>query len=59
MHSTTYKIDTDRDLLYSIGNSTQYSVITYMRKEPNKNECMYSNHFAVHRKLTQHCKPTV
>ena len=41
MHSTTYKIDTDRDILYSIGKSTQYTVITYMRKEPNKmNTCI-------------------
>ena len=28
---------TNKDLLYSIGNSTQYSVITYMGKE-SKNE---------------------
>ena len=26
----------DRDLLYSTGNSTQYSVITYMGKESEK-----------------------
>ena len=31
IHTTTY--ETDKDLLYSTGNSTQYSVITYMRKE--------------------------
>ena len=47
MQSTTYKIDTDSDLLYRMGNSTQYSVLTYMRKEPNKNEYMFSNHFVV------------
>ena len=29
----------NRDLLYSIGNSTQYSVIFYMEKESGK-ECM-------------------
>ena len=27
---------TNKDLLYSTGNSTQYSVITYMRKESEK-----------------------
>ena len=27
---------TNKDLLYSTGNSTQYSGITYMRKEPKK-----------------------
>ena len=27
---------TNKDLLYSIGNSTQYSVMTYMGKEPKK-----------------------
>ena len=31
-----YKIDKNKDLLYSTGNSTQYSVITYMRKESEK-----------------------
>ena len=28
--------DTDKDLLYSTGNSTQYSVMTYMGKESKK-----------------------
>ena len=32
IHMTIYKID-NRDLLYSRGNSTQYSVIIYMGKE--------------------------
>ena len=27
---------TNKDLLYSTGNSTQYSVMTYMGKEPKK-----------------------
>ena len=27
---------TNKDLLHSTGNSTQYSVITYMRKESKK-----------------------
>ena len=35
IHSTIYKI-INKDLLYSTGNSTQYSVITYMGKESEK-----------------------
>ena len=31
----------NKDLLYSIANSTQYSVIAYMRKESKNNEYMY------------------
>ena len=30
----------NKDLLYSTGNSTQYSVITYMGKE-SENGCVY------------------
>ena len=52
----------NKDLLYSMGNSMQYSVITYMGKESEK-EWIYIyiqlNHFAVHLKLLQHCKSTV
>ena len=48
--------------LYSIGNSTQYSVMAYTGKESEK-EWIYVyvqlNHFAVHLKLTQHCKSTI
>ena len=40
-----------KDPLYSAGNSTQNSVIAYMRKE---SEHIYMTHFAVHLKLTQH-----
>ena len=29
---------TNKDLLYSTGNSTQYSVITYMRKKTKKEQ---------------------
>ena len=45
------------DLLYSTGNSTQYSVITYMGKESEKERiCLYVqlNHCAIQQKLTQH-----
>ena len=31
----------DKDLLYSTGNSIQYSVMTYMGKESKKNGYMY------------------
>ena len=48
---------TNKDLLYSIGNSTQYPVMTYMGKE-SKKECIYVYvyliHFAVQQKATQH-----
>ena len=36
IHLTIYKIIINKDLLYSTGNSTQYSVIIYMAKEFNK-----------------------
>ena len=32
---------TNKDLLYSTGNSTKYSVIAYVRKESEKDEYMY------------------
>ena len=44
-----------KDLLYSTGNYTQYFVITYKGKESEKEWI----HFAVHLKLTQHCKSTI
>ena len=61
---------TNKDLLYSTGNYTQYLVITYKGKESEKEYmciyiyvCLYIyiylNHFAVHLKLTQHCKSTI
>ena len=31
----------NKDLLYNTGSYTQYSGITYMRKESKKNEYMY------------------
>ena len=34
-HTHIYKIDS-KDLLYSTGNSPQYSVMTYMGKQPKK-----------------------
>ena len=56
------KYVTNKDLLYSTGNYTQYFVTTYNRKEYEKNRyiCMYNNHFAVHLKPTPtHCKLTI
>ena len=32
-HTTIYRTDKQKDLLYSPGNYTQHFVITYMRKE--------------------------
>ena len=36
VYSPLYEIDNNKDLLYSTDNSTQYSLITYMRKESEK-----------------------
>ena len=33
----------NKDLLYGTGNSTQYSIITYMGNESEKNRYMYMN----------------
>ena len=50
-----------KNLLYSTGNSTQYSVMAYMGKESKKRMeiYIYLIHFAQHLKLTQHCKSTI
>ena len=51
--------------MYSTGNSTQYSAITYMEKASNKNGDRYTYiyiyliRFAVHLKLTQHYKSPI
>ena len=47
------------DLLYSTGNSTQYSLITHVGQESEKEWiCVYVklNHSVVQQKLSQHCK---
>ena len=53
----------NKDLLYTTGSPTQYSAITYMQKEPEKEQIYVyiyrMNLFAVHLKLTQHCKSTI
>ena len=46
-----------KDLQYSKGNSTQYSVIIYVRKESEKEWVhIQTNHASVYLKLTQCCK---
>ena len=50
------------NLLYSTGSPSQYSVMTYVGKEFEKEWlCVYVYliHFAVLQKLTQHCKSVV
>ena len=49
----------NNDLLYSKGNSIQYSVIASMGKESRKRVDVQLIHFVVHVKLTQHCKSTI
>ena len=53
---------TDKDLLYSTGSCTQYSVLTYMRKESKKRMnihiCITESRCCTP-KLTQHCKSTI
>ena len=44
---------TNKDLLYSTGNDTQYCIIIYKGKNLKK-KTPPPNHCAVHRKLTQH-----
>ena len=43
IHTTIYKIDSYKNLLYRTGNSTQYSVMAYMGKESLKKviTCIY------------------
>ena len=53
---------TNKDLVYSIGNYTQYFVIIHKGKY---SVCVFvyiyikPNHFAIHLKLLQHCKSTI
>ena len=36
MHTTLYKIMIDKDLLFSMGNYTKYSIIIYTGKKSEK-----------------------
>ena len=50
------------DLLYSMENSTQYSIIIYLGKESEREwmrEHVKLNHFFVQQKLSQHCESTI
>ena len=50
------------NLLYNTENYTQYFVLTYKGKEFEKDQIhvhVQLNHFAIHLKLTQHCKSTM
>ena len=59
-HITVQKVDTNKELLYSTGNSTQYFVIAYKGKELDREYmCVYTNHSAMNLKLTQRCETTV
>ena len=49
----------NKDILYSTRSYIQYCVIVCDGKEPEKEYISYLNHFAVHLKLTQHCKSTI
>ena len=62
IHTTIFKIGTNRKLLHSTGNSTHYSVMSYMREEYKKVEIyvhVQLTHFAIYLKLLQHCKSTI
>ena len=53
---------TNKDLLYSTGNCTQYPVMTYMRKVSEKewiHVYVLLFHFALQQKAIQHCKSTI
>ena len=51
---------TNKGLLYSTGNYTQYFVITYKGKESGKEYiCIYLSHTFVHMKLTQNSKSII
>ena len=54
-----YKTDS-KDPLHSTENSTQYSVMAYMKKNVKKKtkpgDICITDSLAVHRKLAQHCK---
>ena len=57
-HTTVYKIDSHKYLLYNTENYTQCFVIAFKGQEDEKNINVYIwlNHLAIHLKLTQYCK---
>ena len=54
---------TNENLLYCIGNFTQYAMVTTWKRNLKTRGDMYVYiqliHFAVQKKLTQHCKATI
>ena len=68
MYTPIYKTDSQHGPTYSTGNHPQYFVTIYKGKEYENNTHTHThththtymyihlNHFAVHMKLTQHCK---
>ena len=62
VHTTIYKTDNQQEPTVGHRNSTQYPVMLYMGQE-SKTEWVYVYVqlilFAVHLKLTQHCKSTI
>ena len=46
------KLISNKDLMYSTGKSTQYSVTAYMGEESEKDSYLYMIHFTVYLKLT-------
>ena len=62
MFTAMYKAVTSENLLYSSGNSTQHSVVTYMRRESEKEGIyiyVWLIYFAVQWKLTEYCEATM
>lgn len=52
-------LKSNKDLLFSTGESTPYSAVACVGKESGQErlcECIYLIPLAVHLKLTQHCK---
>ena len=47
---------TNEDLLYSTGNATRYSAMTYMRNKSRRVDICITESLAVHLKLIQRCK---
>ena len=46
-------------LLYSTGNYIQYPVINHNHSNEKNKKRLYNSHFAVEKKLTQHCKSSI
>ena len=58
-HETShmFKCLVQTTMSYGVAQWTIFNILWQTIME--KNICMYNNHFAVHQKLTQHCKSTI